>query len=379
MIPISQPYITDMEKRLVMDVLDSGWLVEGKYSQMLERELSSYIGVKEAVTVTNGTVALQLALEALGLKPGDEVITTAFTFVASSNAAVFIGGVPIFADISKSTFNLDPEDVRRKVTKKTKAIVAVHIFGLPCDVKALREIADEYGLYLIEDCAQAHGATVNGGKVGSFGDVSCFSFYATKIVASGEGGLVATNDSEIADRVRMLKNHGRGPEGGYRYYRIGYNFRMTDYAAAIALGQLRRIDELISVRRRNAKIILSHVEDTILDWQHTPEGYGHAYYILALRLPGRPALVDRFIGELKSKGIASRRIYDIPVYRQESYIKISEWRWAKYIDYPDYSKLRLENTEEICRTHFEVPVHPMVSEEQAEYIGESLKKISREI
>lgn len=379
MIPISRPYITDAEKKLVMDVLDSGWLVEGKYSQMLEREFSSYIGVKEAVTVTNGTVALQLALEALGLKPGDEVITTAFTFVASSNAAVFIGGVPIFADISESTFNIDPEDVRRRVTRKTRAIVAVHIFGLPCDVKALREIADEYGLYLVEDCAQAHGATVNGRKVGSFGDVSCFSFYATKIVASGEGGLVATNDSEIADRVRMLKNHGRGPEGGYRYYRIGYNFRMTDYAAAIALGQLRRIDEFIGVRRRNAKIILSHIEDTILDWQHVPEGYEHAYYILALRLPGRPALVDRFIEELKSKGIASRRIYDIPVYRQESYIKMSEWRWARYIDYPDYSKVRLENTEEICKTHFEVPVHPMVSEEQAEYIGESLKKISKEI
>ena len=375
-IPIVKPMISEEEIDAVTEVLKSGWLVEGKNARALEKRFADFIGIKHAVTSSSGTTALHLALESLGLKPGDEVITTAFTFIASSNSILFIGGAPIFADISPATYNIDPEEIKKRITKKTKAILAVHIFGLPSDMKAIREIADEHGLYVIEDCAQSHGAKIDGRHVGTFGDVAAFSLYATKNMISGEGGIVVTNDSDIADKINSIKNHGRDIHGGYHHYRIGYNFRMTDMQAAIALVQLKKLPDMLKIRARNHKIIREELEGVnVIKFQEIPAGYTHANYICAPHLVDDSIPVQHVIDELKKNGVASRTIYSIPSYKQPAYKNINEWRWAKCVNYPDYSKYHLSNTEFIASHHFEVPIHAGVTEEDAIYIAETLKKI----
>ena len=375
-IPIVKPMISEEEIKAVIEVVKSGWLVEGKKARELEKQFADFIGIKHAITASSGTTALHLALEALDLKPGDEIITTAFTFIASSNSILFIGGIPIFADISSKTYNIDPDEIRKRITEKTKAILAVHIFGLPSDMKAIREIADEHGLYVIEDCAQSHGAKIDGKHVGTFGDIAAFSLYATKNMISGEGGIVVTNNSELADKVNSIKNHGRDIHGGYNHYRIGYNFRMTDMQAAIALVQLKKLPDMLKARAQNHKIIREELEDVeVLKFQEIPPGYTHANYICAPHLVNESISVQQVIEELKKNGIASRTIYSIPSYKQPAYKNIHEWRWAKCVNYPDYSKYHLPNTEFIGSHHFEIPIHAGVSEEDAVYIAETLKKI----
>ena len=375
-IPIVQPMLGNDEIELVKEVISSGWLVEGKFARELERKFSEFTGIKETVTVANGTAALHLSLEALGIKPGDEVITTAFTFIASSNSILFVGGIPVFADVDIKTYNLDPDAVKKSITEKTKAILVVHLFGLPTDMKAIREIADEYGLYIIEDCAQAHGAKIDGKHIGNFGDIAAFSLYATKNMIAGEGGLVSTNNKELAEKVISLKNHGRGPEGGYKHYRVGYNLRMTDMQAAIALAQLKKLPKMLEIRHRNAKILREYVDEIdILEPQYVPDGFVHSNYIFAPHIINSHITPSEIISELKRHGISSRQIYSVPTYKQHAYTNIREWRWAACVKYPDYSSYNLKNTEVLCSSHFEIPVHAGVTEDEAVYIGETLKKI----
>ncbi|MGQ4832828.1 MAG: DegT/DnrJ/EryC1/StrS family aminotransferase [Candidatus Asgardarchaeia archaeon] len=381
-IPIVQPRISEKEKEYVLEVLNSGWLVEGKFARALESKFAEFTGAKYAVTVSNGTTGLHLALEALGVPPGSEVITTAFTFIASSNSILFVGGIPIFADVSRSTYNLDPDSVRKMITPNTKAILVVHIFGLPADMKAFKEIAEAHDLLLIEDCAQAHGAKIDGKHVGTFGDIGVFSLYATKNLIAGEGGIVITNNEELADKLNSIKNHGRGKEGGYNHYRIGYNFRMTDIQAAIALAQLERLPESLKLRERNHKILrdlLSDLDD-IIRFQEIPKGYTHSNYICAPHLVDDKITPKMVIDELVKHNISARTIYSIPTYKQPAYVNINQtWRWAKFIKYPDYSKVSLPNTEYLATRHFEVPIHAAVSEEEAQYIAETLRKILLEL
>jgi len=380
-IPIVKPIRTEKEKEYVLKVLESGWLAEGKVSKTLEERFSDFVGAKYSITAANGTAALHLALEALGIPPGSEVITTAFTFIASSNSILFIGGIPIFADISSKTYNIDPDDVRKRITPKTKAILVVHIFGLPADMKELKEIAEEHNLFLIEDCAQAHGARINGQHVGTFGDIGIFSFYATKSMIAGEGGIIVTNNEELAEKVTSLKNHGRGKEGGYYHYRVGYNLRMTDLQAALALAQLERLPEMLNIRARNHKIVREELENiNVIEFQYVPPGYTHSNYICAPHLTKKGLNPQRIIDELKKRGISARTIYSIPTYKQPAYLNIKQtWRWAKFVDYPDYSKISLPNTEFIASTHFEVPIHAGLSEEDAKYVASSLKQILKEL
>ena len=377
-IPIVQPRISEKEKEYVLQVLESGWLVEGKFARTLESKFSEFVGAKHTITVSNGTTGLHLALEALDIPPGAEVITTAFTFIASSNSVLFVGGVPVFADVNRSTYNLDPDSVRKMITPKTKAILVVHIFGLPADMKAFKEIAEEHDLLLIEDCAQAHGAKINGQHVGTFGDVGIFSLYATKNLIAGEGGLIVTNNDELADKLNSIKNHGRGKEGGYYHYRVGYNFRMTDMQAALALAQLERLPEFLKIRERNHKIIREELSDldNIIRFQEIPDGYTHSNYICAPHLVSNKVTPKAVIDELVKHNVSARTIYSIPTYKQPAYVNINQtWRWAKFVKYPDYSKVSLPNTEFLASRHFEVPIHAGVTEEEAKYIAETLRKV----
>ncbi len=239
-INVVKPMIDDHEIENILEVLKSGMIAEGPQAKALEKEFQDYTGVKHAIFVNNGTAALHLAFESLDLEPGSEVITSGFTFIASANSISFIGAAPIFGEINNKTWNLDPDQIEKLITPKTKAIMPVHIFGLPANMKEINEVAEKHDLKVLEDAAQGHGGKIDGKHVGNFSDIACFSFYATKNMITGEGGMVVTNNDELADRARSVKNHGRAANtaGGYAHYRIGYNFRAPDYSAAIGRAQL---------------------------------------------------------------------------------------------------------------------------------------------
>ncbi len=376
MIPIAKPYLDKEEQEAVQEVLQSGMLAEGKVARDFEKEFAEYVGTKYATVTTNGTTALSTALEAMDIQPGDEVITTPFTFIASANTIAMIGAIPIFVDIKLDTYNIDPELIEKAITEKTKAIMPVHIFGSPCDMKHIMEIAEKHDLKVIEDACQAHGAQFNGKKIGSIGHVAAFSFYATKNMMTGEGGMITTNDEDIYENALMIKNHGRSRKGGYSHYRIGYNYRMLDVVSALGRVQLKRLPKAIEQRQRNARLYNELLQDVSeIQPQQMEKGGTSAYHIYAPRLYSDKITRDEMIQKLKEHDIGSRSVYALPCHKQDTYLNIKEWRWAKFVNYPDYSSLNLPNSEEVGNVHFDIPVHPAVTEEQVQYIASTIKQI----
>ncbi|MFW9855580.1 MAG: DegT/DnrJ/EryC1/StrS family aminotransferase [Candidatus Thorarchaeota archaeon] len=373
----AQPQINEDEIELVGQAIRSKGFVEGKYARELEKEFSRFIGVKNAIVTVNGTAALHLALEGLGIRPGSEVITPAFTFIASANAISLCGNIPIFADIESGSYNIDPEAVRSLITSKTKAILPVHIFGLPANMPALLDIAEEHDLYVIEDACQAHGAYIKSKHVGSFGDVGCFSFYATKNVTSGEGGMIVTDNDDLAARIRSLKNHGRSEKGGYYHTVIGYNFRLADPLAALGLAQLRKLPEMLEKRHRNAKSIRQAIYGMEnIHNQDIPPGFTHSDYICAPTISGGNITARQVVEMLKDEGIGSRQIYNIPCHQQPTYLEgIRNWRWSQFVTYPDYSQVKLPNTDQVAKTHFEIPIHPGVAESEVQVMIRVLRDL----
>ncbi|OLS20812.1 MAG: UDP-4-amino-4-deoxy-L-arabinose--oxoglutarate aminotransferase [Candidatus Heimdallarchaeota archaeon LC_3] len=380
-INVVQPQLNDNEYNAVMEVLKSGHLAEGEKSRTLEEKFSEYVGVKHAIFTSNGTMALHLALEALEIKPGSEILTTAFTFIASSNSILFIGAIPKFVDIDPLSFNIDPKKIEESISPNTKAIMPVHIFGLPSDMIEIKEIAEKHDLLIIEDSAQAHGGKINGKHVGSFGDVGCFSFYATKNMISGEGGMVVTDSDAIAEKCRSIKNHGRSADsfGGYAHFRVGYNFRGSDFAAAIAIEQLKKLPSFLEKRSFNFNKYTSEFRDLELQFQVYPDNFTHGNYICAPYLKDNKTNPSEVIKKLKEKGINSRTIYNSPTYTQPAYKNIKNWRWAiAGIKYPNYSEISLPVTENIAKSHFEIPCHPGLTEKQLNHVIKSLKDILSE-
>lgn len=374
MIPIAKPIVGKEEIEAVREVLESGMLAEGQVSRELEQDFASYVGAKHASVATNGTAALITALEAMDIQPGDEVITTPFTFIASANSIALVGGVPVFVDIDPRTYNIDPTLIEDAITERTKAIMPVHIFGMPCDMKRILAIAEDYDLMVIEDACQAHGATIDGKQVGSFGDISAFSFYATKNMMTGEGGMIVTDNEELMDKVLMIKNHGRGREGGYSHYRIGYNHRMMDLVSAIGKEQLKRLPGILKSRRKNAKLydnLFSRFDD--IRPQEGSESSDSAYHVYAPRLKSDKIKRDEMISNLKAEGVGSRSVYALPCHLQRTYQNIDEWRWAEFVDYPNYESLNLPHSVAVGKDHFEVPVHPGVKESDIEHIGKIIE------
>jgi perosamine synthetase len=254
-IPIAEPDLSGNEEKYIIKCIRSGWISsKGKFVEQFEENFASYIGVKHAITVSSGTAALHLALASLDIKPGDEIIMPTFTMIACANAAKYLGAKPVLVDSEISTWNIDPNKIEEKITSKTKAIMVVHIYGHPADMDPIMKIAKKYGLYVIEDAAEAHGAEYKGKKVGSIGDIGCFSFYANKIITTGEGGAVVTNDDEIAEKVRRLRDqaYNANLRKWLIHDDIGYNYRLTNLQAAIGLAQLERIEEFINRHRENA-------------------------------------------------------------------------------------------------------------------------------
>lgn len=364
MIPIAKPLISDEEINAVIDVLKSGMLAHGKEVEAFEKEFAQYLGAKHGIAVCNGTAALDVALKALKIKPGDEVITTPFTFIASSNVILFQGAKPVFADINPKTFNLDPNEVLEKINSKTKAIIVVHLYGQPADMKAFKEIAEDYNLYLVEDCAQAHGAEFEGQKVGTFGDIAAFSFYPTKNMTTGEGGMVVTNNDELAERADLIRNHGQTKK--YYHEELGYNLRMTNIAAAIGRVQLKKLDEWNAKRTENAKLLTGGISKIKgLTPPYVDPRVKHVFHQYVIRVEddfplGRDELMER----LREKGIGTAVHYPIPVHHQPFYQKLG------------YPRDICPNAIEASKKVLSLPVHPAVMREDVEYIIQTLGEFS---
>ena len=377
MIPFAKPIVGDEEIEAVKSVLKSGMLAEGKVARQFEREFAEYVGTKFATVTSNGTTALSTVLEALGIQPGDEVITSPFTFIASANSIAMLGAVPIFVDIKRDTYNIDPDLIEAAITARTKAIMPIHIFGMPADMKRIMEIANQHDLLVVEDACQAHGSTIDGKMVGSFGHAGTYSFYATKNMMTGEGGMVTTNDEELIDRMLSIKNHGRGKQGGYSHFRVGYNSRMLDMVAAIGIEQLKRMPEVVKKRRKTAQMYNNLFSDyDSVRPQVADNGFESGYHLYAPQLHSDKMSRDQMVQALRDNGVGSRAVYAIPCHRQNTYLDISQWRWAKYIDYPNYSKVNLPISEEVGATHFDIPVHPMLTEDEIKHICAVLRKVS---
>lgn len=252
-IPVYKPYFTGQEKKYVNQCIDSTWISsKGDFINVFENRFAAYIGAKYATSVCNGTVALHLALESIGIEAGDEIIVPTFTYIASVNTIIQAGGVPIFVDSLEESWQVNPEDVKKKITKKTKAVMVVHLYGLPCDMDAITTICKEYGLLLVEDCAEAFGTRYKGQHVGTFGDVATFSFFGNKTITTGEGGMVIFREKNMMDKAYHLKNQGVSQSREYWHDILAYNYRMTNICAAIGVAQLEHADEILAKKRQIA-------------------------------------------------------------------------------------------------------------------------------
>ncbi|WEU39783.1 MAG: DegT/DnrJ/EryC1/StrS family aminotransferase [Candidatus Odinarchaeum yellowstonii] len=355
MIPIARPVIQDEEINNVVEVLKSGCLAQGRWVKKFEEDFANYIGVDYAVATVNGTAALDLALKALNIGLGDEVIVSDFSFISTANSILFQNAKPVFADIEEKFFTVNPEDVLDKITRKTKAVICVHLFGQPCDLKALKEICEDHNLFLIEDCAQAHGALYNSMKVGSTG-IGCFSFYATKNMTTGEGGMVTTNDRSIMERLRLLVNHGQLEK--YVHGVLGYNLRMTDIQGALGVAQLKKLDSLNSKRIKNAEYYNKYIVNPKLIKPVTRANTVHVYHQYVLRVKDR----ENFINYLNSKDVGTAIHYPSPIHLQPLYQKLN------------YPPGICPVSTRVSKEVVSIPVHPHLSEDELKYIVETVNK-----
>jgi perosamine synthetase len=319
-IPIYRPDLGGNVKQYVNECLDTAWISSrGRFVSEFEDKFAERIGVQHAASVCNGTVALHLALVALGIGPGDEVLIPTLTYVASVNAITYTGATPVFVDSVRSTWQMDPEDVRRHITPKTRAIMAVHLYGQSCDMQALTAIAREHRLFLVEDCAEAFGTLCGGQHVGTFGDIATFSFFGNKTITTGEGGMVVTNDKTLNERARHFKGQGLAAHREYWHDVVGYNYRMTNIAAAIGLAQLERADELIGRKRELAASYVRAMESLPVEFHTEAPGTLHSYWMVSI-LVQQPEDRDPLRALLAEDGIETRPLF-YPVHTMPMYAR----------------------------------------------------------
>ena len=360
-IPVCEPFLTGKEMEYVMDCLRTNWISSaGKYVNEFEQRFAEYIGCKYGISTTSGTTALHLALAALKIGRGDEVIVPAFTMIAPVFAVVYTGAKPVLVDADPETWNIDVNKIEEKITPNTKAIIPVHIYGHPCDMDPIMEIAEKYNLWVIEDAAEAHGAEYKGKKVGSFGHVSCFSFYANKIITTGEGGMIVTNDEKIAERARRLKDQAYSPERRFLHTDIGFNYRMTNIQAAIGLAQLEHIDEFVEMRRRNAYLYNSRLKDVPgITLPPEKEWAKNVYWMYSILIEENEFGMsrDELMERLKGRGIETRTFF-IPMHEQPAFLNLGLFKGERYpvaerlgkqgLYLPSSTGLKKEEIEYIC-------------------------------
>lgn len=364
MINISKPYIGPEEIDAVVKVLKSGQVVQGPVTAKLEEKFAKYCGCKYAVAFNSGTAALHAGLYAFGVEAGDEVITTPFTFVATANPILMQGAKVVFADVSEKDFNIDPEDVKKKINKRTKAIIPVDLYGQIYNYKAIRKIAKEHDLKILEDACQAVGAEQSGKRAGNFGDAAAFSLYATKNIMSAEGGILTTNNEEIYKKSKMLRHHGQSEDKRYEYLDLGYNYRTTDICAAIGLEQLKRANKFNKQRIRNATALtrgLSGIPGIILP--QVKAGSVHVFHQYTIRIIdeyGRSR--DELVEFLKKNGIGSGIYYPKPLHLHSHFLR------------QGYKKGDFPVAEKLASQVLSLPVHPSIKKDEIEFIIRTIKK-----
>lgn len=346
---------TDIDAAIARVIRNSSFIL-GEEAAAFEKEFAAWSGLQHAVGLSNGTDALLVALEALGIGPGDEVITTAFTFVSTAETIVQVGAKPVFADISEDDFNIDPADVARKITSKTKCIIPVHLYGQPARMPELMTLAKKHGLRVIEDSAQAHGATIDGKVIGSFGDIATFSFYPGKnLGAYGDAGAIATNDAELARTVRLLRDHGRSDK--YTYQRLGYNCRLDGMQAAILRAKLPHLRAWNEGRRRCARAYQKHLSGTSLRLPPMIDRAPGVFHLFVIRHPKRDALQKA----LKERGVPSLVHYPLGLHLQPCFADLG------------YKQGSLPVTEKVSNEVLSIPCYPELTDEKIALLSEQIK------
>lgn len=373
--------ISREEKEEVLKVLDSKLLtlLAGKVVETFEKEFAEYIGVKHAIGVNSGTAALHAAIASLDIGPGTEVIVSPFTFIATASSVLQNNAIPIFADIDDKTYNIDPESVKEVITEKTKAIIPVHLAGISADMDPLIEIAEDYKLYIIEDACQSHGAVYKGKKVGSIGHIGTFSFYPSKNMTTGEGGMITTNDDELAKKCRIIRHHGE--PSWYVYNRLGWNYRMTEIQAAIGRVQLKKLDYFIKKRNENAKYLSDAVKKIDgIEPPFIPKYCDPAFNYWIGRFDPEKLKMnkDEFIQKFpKSKVLYPKPLYENDLFlKKNAYPRGCPWSCPFYNKNIDYANLKLPVVEQITKEIFALDIYPEISREQLDAYIEVMKNIA---
>ena len=374
MIPYGKQTIEQDDIQAVVDVLKSDFLTTGPKIAEFEQTVADYVGAKYAVAISNGTSALHAACFAAGIGPGDEVITTPLTFAASANCVLYCGGTPVFADVDPKTYNIDPEDIRRKITDRTKAIIAVHLAGQPCDMDAIHSLAREYGLIVIEDGAHALGSVYKGKKVGSLSDMTTFSFHPVKPITTGEGGMIVTDNEEFYKKMALFRSHGITRDDSmmtrndgpwfYQQFDLGYNYRITDIQCALGCSQMKKLDRFLARRK---EIVVRYNEafadcdNIITPYQLSDTESGWHLYIVQVKNCDRRQVFEA----MREKGIGVN-VHYIPVYMHP------------YYQEHGYENVHCANAEEIYSHIISLPLYPGLTSEQQDYVIDTLKSLCGE-
>ncbi|MDY0129038.1 MAG: DegT/DnrJ/EryC1/StrS family aminotransferase [Methanosarcina vacuolata] len=366
-IPLFKIYWDESDVENVSNCIKSGmYWAEGPVIQEFEALIADYIGTKYCVTFNSGTSAQHAALLASEIGEGDEVIVPSFTFISTANSALFVGAKPVFADIEEQTFGLDPNSVLENISSKTRAIMPVHYGGCPCKIKELREIADDYGLTLIEDAAEAFGAEINGKKVGSFGDTSMLSFCQNKVITTGEGGALVTDSEEIYQKLKLLRSHGRADNAHYfsstqasDYITLGYNFRMSSLTASLGISQIQKTSEIIRMRRERAVYFTSRLKKEVgnkVHFSEIPDSYFNVYQLYTVLVDKR----DELMGYLADRGIMTK-VYFSPVHKTYFYQNVLGY------------ECKLPVTEKLAENVLTLPMHPCLTFDEIDCVVNEIK------
>lgn len=350
--PLYKPFLGAKEKEYVNDCLDTTWISSnGKYVDLFEKRFAKYIGINYAVAVNNGTAALHTALLALRVGRGDEVIVPTLTYISSVNSIAYTGATPIFVDSESETWQVDVDDIESKITKKTKAIMLVHLYGHPCEMDKIMKIAKKHNLYVIEDCAEALGSEYRGRKVGTFGDIACFSFFGNKTITTGEGGMVITNNKGLEEKVRHLKTQGVIKKGEYNFDTIGYNYRMTNICAAIGYAQLEKVNEIVSKKEQIAKWYKTELKNLPVSFHKSANNVRHTYWMCSI-LTNDSLDREQLRKYLKVYGVDTRPLF-YPIHLTDMYkgkcgdFLIAENLSLRGINLPSYPELTKDDVHEI--------------------------------
>jgi perosamine synthetase len=365
LIPINKPILGDEERAAVEDVLSSGRLTDasyegGKHVRSFEGKVRTLLGAKHVIAVNSGTAALHTVLLAMGIKAGDEVVIPSFTFVATANVVLACGAKPVFVDIKKD-YNMEPGAFRRSISSKTKVVIPVHIYGYPADMDEVREIAESRSVAIIEDAAESLGATYKGIQTGRLSDAGCFSLYATKVVTSGEGGAISTDDDELADKLRLARNHGM--VHGYDSRHLGLNYRLPEMNAAIASAQMDKLEGFLRARRKNAAYLNERLREVRgAEFTQNGEDRAHVFYLYTLFLKKNR---DKIMKALNDSGIGAAVYWGIPIHKTPLYARLG------------YGRKILKETEAATKHVLSLPVHPALSTEDLETVGDKFVEVAR--